>query len=53
MFIIILLAVLAAVGLVATFVEIRRDGFRPVATDWARVAERDAIHDAEPTVTYR
>ncbi len=53
MVIIILLALLAIVGLVATFVEVRRDGFRPVATDWARVAERDAIHDAEATVVYR
>lgn len=53
MFIITLLAFLALIGLVATFVEVHRDGFRPVATDWARVAERDAIHDAESTVAYR
>ena len=53
MFIIILLAALALVGLVATFVEIRRDGFRPVATDWARVAEHDTLQNAESTVAYR
>ncbi len=53
MFIIILLAVLALVGLVTTIVEIRRDGFRPIATDWTRVAERDALVDASSAVTYR
>lgn len=53
MFIIVLLAVLGIIGLVATFVEIHRDGFRPVETDWTRVAEHDALHDAESTVAYR
>ena len=53
MFIIILLAALALVGLVATFIEIRRDGFHAVATDWTRVAERDVVRDAESTVAYR
>lgn len=53
MVIIILLAVLAVIGLIATFVEIRRDGFRPVPTDWTKVAERDALHAPESTVAYR
>lgn len=53
MFIIIVLAALAIIGLVATIVEIHRDGFRPVETDWTRVAERDTVQDAESTVAYR
>lgn len=53
MFLIILLAALALIGIVATFVESRRDGFRPVTTDWTRVAEHDALSDAESTVSYR
>lgn len=53
MFIIILLTALALSGLVATFVELRRDGFRPVATDWTRVAERDSIQNAESAPIYR
>ena len=50
MFIVILLAAIALIAIVATFVEVRRDGFHAVATDWARVAEHDA---AQSAVTYR
>lgn len=46
MIIIVTLAGLAIWGLVATIVELRRDGFRAVPTDWARVAEHDL--PAEP-----
>ncbi|MGO2931698.1 hypothetical protein [Microbacterium sp.] len=53
MIIIYLLAALALTGLAATIVEIHRDGFRPVATDWTRVAEHDLPRDAEPTLSYR
>lgn len=53
MVIIFLLAALALIGIVATLVELRRDGFRPVETDWTRVAEHDSIQIAEPTPTYR
>lgn len=53
MVIIIVLAALALTGLVATIVELRRDGFHAVATDWTRVAERDSIQAAESSPTYR
>lgn len=53
MVVIILLAALALVGVVATLVELRRDGFRAVATDWTRVAERDSLSDAETSLIYR
>lgn len=53
MFIILLLAALALTGLVATIIELRRDGFRAVATDWTRVAEHDSFQDAESSPIYR
>lgn len=53
MVIIIALAVLALTGVVASLVELRRDGFRPVATDWTRVAEHDSIRNAESAPVYR
>lgn len=53
MVIIILLAALALIGLVATLVEVRRDGFQAVATDWTRVAEHDVTQNAESTPAYR
>ncbi|MFC4138003.1 MULTISPECIES: hypothetical protein [unclassified Microbacterium] len=37
MFIVILLSAVALWGLIATVVELRRDGYRPVPTDWNRV----------------
>jgi hypothetical protein len=38
MIIVIVLGALAVWGIVATVVELRRDGYRPVSTDWSRVA---------------
>ncbi|MGV2982290.1 hypothetical protein ACNPNP_01180 [Microbacterium sp. AGC85] len=53
MVIIILLATLALAGVIATLVELGRDGFRPIATDWTRVAERDTARNAESAPIYR
>lgn len=53
MSILILLAVLAVAGLIATVIELRRDGFHAVKTDWSRVACRDAIDRAESSIGYR
>jgi hypothetical protein len=53
MLLIILLAALAAAGVVATFIEVRRDGFRPVATDWSRVAEHDLAGSSAHGRSYR
>lgn len=53
MFIIVLLAALALTGLIATIIELRRDGFHAVATDWTRVAEHDRSQEAESAPTYR
>jgi hypothetical protein len=53
MVVIIILAALAVVGVVATLVELRRDGFRPVATDWTRVAEYDSVQNAESAPIHR
>lgn len=39
MFIIIVVAALAIAGVAWTAIEVARDGFRPVPTDWTRVAE--------------
>lgn len=38
MFIVILLSAVALWGLIATVVEVRRDGYGPVPTDWSRVS---------------
>lgn len=46
MIIVIALAALAAWGLVATFVELPRDGHRALPTDWTRVAEHERDYDA-------
>jgi len=53
MILLILLAVLGLVGVVLTIVDIRRDGYRQVATDWTRVAERETPRDATPAISYR
>lgn len=53
MVIVFVLATLALTGLVATLIELHRDGFRAVATDWTRVAERDIVSDAESSMIYR
>lgn len=52
----VLLILLLALGLwaaVATFVELRRDGYRSVPTDWSRVDRRDALTSAESGHGYR
>jgi len=46
MFIVIVLSVLALWAVIATIVELRRDGFRATPTDWARVAENDRTRHA-------
>lgn len=53
MVILILLALLAVIGIVATLVDTYRDGYRPVQTDWAQVAEHDALRDASTSISYR
>lgn len=53
MVILIALLALAAWALVATVVELRRDGYHRVPTDWSRVAGRDALDRAEAGHTYR
>ncbi len=41
MSLILLIAALAVWGIVATFVQLPRDGFRAVETDWSRVGDLD------------
>jgi hypothetical protein len=41
MVIVILLAALALWGVIATVVELPRDGYHAARTDWTRVAEHD------------
>lgn len=53
MLLLILLLALAIWALVATFVELRRDGYRRTPTDWSRVAEQDALSQADPGHVYR
>ena len=52
---ILLIALLALAGwaTVATFIELRRDGYHRTPTDWTRVARRDAGHEAESRHVYR
>jgi len=46
---VLLIALIAVIiwALVATVVEVRRDGYRAVPTDWTRVAGRDTIGHPE------
>ncbi len=37
MFIVIVLAALSVVAIVSTIVTVRKDGYRPVRTDWTRL----------------
>ncbi len=53
MILVIALLALAAWALVATVVELRRDGYRRVPTDWNRVAARDPLDVPELPRTYR
>ena len=53
MILLIALLALGAWALIATIVELRRDGYRHVPTDWSRVADHDALDRAEAAHTYR
>jgi len=53
MILLIALLALAVWAVVATIIELRRDGHRRVPTDWTRVAERDALDRAEAGHVYR
>jgi hypothetical protein len=53
MILIILLIALAAWGVIASIVELRRDGYRRTPTDWSRVAGRDIGQHAESGHIYR
>lgn len=47
------LIALSVWGLIATVIELRRDGYRQTPTDWNRVAEHDALDRAELGHVYR
>lgn len=53
MILLIALLVLVLGIVVATIVEVRRDGYRQTPTDWTRVAERGATSQPELTRIYR
>ncbi|WP_176697081.1 hypothetical protein [Microbacterium sp. 3J1] len=53
MILLISLLALAIWAAVATVVELRRDGYRRVPTDWTRVRSRDAFDRAGAGHTYR
>ncbi|WP_168429048.1 hypothetical protein [Microbacterium sp. K36] len=53
MLLLILLLALVIWAVVATFVELRRDGYRPTPTDWSRVTGQDALSQADPGHVYR
>jgi hypothetical protein len=53
MLLIIALIALGVWALIATVVELRRDGYRHTPTDWNRVAGRDPLGRAEASHTYR
>jgi hypothetical protein len=53
MILLIALIALAVWAVAATFVELRRDGFRRTPTDWSRVAGRDVHQHAESGHSYR
>lgn len=46
MFIILLLIALSIWGVVATVIDVRRDGYRATPTDWSRVAQSDRVQAA-------
>lgn len=55
MFLLIIISALALWAIIATFIELRRDGYRAVATDWSRVGARDTspLQQAESMTSYR
>lgn len=46
MILLLLLIALSIWGVVATVMDVRRDGFRATPTDWSRVAESDRAQAA-------
>lgn len=52
---ILLIALLAILiwAAVATIVEVRRDGYRRIPTDWSRVAEHGTLQRADVNHGYR
>lgn len=53
MILIIALIALVVWAVIATVIELRRDGHRRIPTDWTRVAERDALNRAEAGHVFR
>ncbi|GAT71726.1 hypothetical protein [Microbacterium hydrocarbonoxydans] len=53
MILVIALIAIVVWGIVATVIEVRRDGYRPVPTDWSRVAGREPLDRAEIGHGYR
>lgn len=53
MILLIVLAAIALWGIVATVVELRRDGYRRTPTDHTRVADLDPLQRAEVGHAYR
>ena len=53
MILVIALLALTAWAIVATVVELRRDGHRRTPTDWNRIAGRDLDQHPEPGHVYR
>lgn len=53
MILIIALIALGVWGIVATVIELRRDGYRHQPTDWSRLDGRDILDTAEPGHGYR
>lgn len=53
MFIVIVIGALAVWALIATVVELRRDGYRARPTDWSRLGGIDPLHRAEHGGSYR
>lgn len=53
MILIILIAAIALWGVIATIVDVHRDGYRRTPTDPHRVADLDPLQRAEPGPAYR
>lgn len=53
MLLLILLLALSIWAVIATFVELRRDGYRRTPTDWSRVTGQDALSQADHGHVYR
>lgn len=53
MVLLIIISAIAVWAIIATVLEVRRDGYRPTPTDWTRVAGRDSLQQAESGHVYR